>query len=93
MTLKTGKEAFYKQVAMSLSEASDFASIVMVENMLKLAQMGVVIYPPLPGFYNHPKSLEDMVDFIVMRVLDQFGFHLDLVKRWEGEISSPIKSA
>ena len=36
MTLKTGKEAFYKQVAMSLSEAYDFASIVMVENMLKL---------------------------------------------------------
>ena len=68
-------------------------SEIHLENMLKLAQMGVVIYPPLPGFYNHPKSLEDMVDFIVMRVLDQFGFHLDLVKRWEGEISSPIKSA
>ena len=68
-------------------------SEIHLENMLKLSQMGVVIYPPLPGFYNHPKSLKDMVDFIVMRVLDQFGFHLDLVKRWEGEISSPIKSA
>lgn len=68
-------------------------SEIHLENMLKLSQMGVVIYPPLPGFYNHPKSLKDMVDFIVMRVLDQFGFHLDLVKRWEGEISSPIESA
>ena len=42
MTLKTGKEAFYKQVDMSLSEAYDFASIVMVENMLKLdAEEGI----------------------------------------------------
>jgi 4-hydroxy-3-polyprenylbenzoate decarboxylase len=55
-----------------------------LENMLKLSRMGVVVIPPLPAFYNHPKTLDDMINHIVMRVLDQFGLHLDPVKRWEG---------
>jgi len=55
-----------------------------LENMLKLSRMGVVVIPPLPAFYNHPKSLDDMINHIVMRVLDQFGLHIDPVKRWEG---------
>ncbi len=57
-------------------------------NMLKLARMGVVIIPPVPAFYNHPRSLGDMVDHIVMRVLDQFGIRLDIMKRWSGEMSA-----
>ncbi len=56
-----------------------------LENMLKLSRMGVVIFPPMPAFYNHPKSLDDMVDHIVMRILDQFEIHVDLMKRWNGE--------
>ena len=68
-------------------------SIIHLENMLKLSRMGVDIYPPLPGFYNRPESLEDMVDHIVMRVLDQFGFHLDLAERWNGQLSSSIETA
>lgn len=64
-------------------------SEIHLENMLKLSRLGVVIYPPLPGFYNHPESLENMVDHIVMRVLDQFGLHVDLVERWGGKISPP----
>ena len=59
-------------------------SDVHLENMLKLSRMGVVVIPPLPAFYNHPKSLDDMINHIVMRVLDQFGLHIDPVKRWEG---------
>lgn len=55
-----------------------------LENMLKLARMGVTILPPMPGFYNHPKSIEEMVDHMVMRILDQFGIHLDLAGRWGG---------
>ena len=55
-----------------------------LENMLKLSRMGVVIFPPLPAFYNHPQSLDDMVSHIAMRVLDQFNLHLDVVRRWEG---------
>jgi len=59
-----------------------------LENMLKLSRMGVVIFPPLPAFYNRPQSIEEMVDHIVMRVLDQFDIHLDLTQRWDGEMTS-----
>jgi flavin prenyltransferase len=63
-------------------------SEIHLENMLKLARMGVIILPPMPGFYNHPKSMEEMVDHLVMRILDQFGIHLDLAPRWDGEMSA-----
>ena len=53
-----------------------------LENMLKLARMGVTILPPMPAFYNRPQSLEQMVDHVVMRILDQFDIHLDLAARW-----------
>ena len=59
-----------------------------LENMLKLSRMGVVIFPPLPAFYNHPQSLDDMVSHIAMRVLDQYDLHLDVVRRWEGSATN-----
>jgi 4-hydroxy-3-polyprenylbenzoate decarboxylase len=59
-----------------------------LENMLKLSRMGVVIIPPVPAFYNHPRSLDEMVDHIVMRILDQFDIHLNLMERWDGEMSA-----
>jgi len=55
-----------------------------LENMLKLSRMGVVILPPVPAFYNHPQSLDQMVDHIVMRILDQFDIHVNLARRWDG---------
>ena len=55
-----------------------------LENMLKLARMGVVILPPVPAFYNHPQSLDDMVNHVAMRVVDQFDIHLDVMNRWDG---------
>ena len=55
-----------------------------LENMLKLSRMGVVIIPPVPAFYNHPQNLDDMINHIVMRVLDQFGIHIDAAARWDG---------
>jgi 4-hydroxy-3-polyprenylbenzoate decarboxylase len=55
-----------------------------LENMLKLSRMGVVIVPPLPAFYNHPQSVDDIVGHIVMRALDQFGLHTDVTARWDG---------
>lgn len=55
-----------------------------LENMLKLSRMGVVIIPPVPAFYNRPQGLDDIVNHIVMRALDQFGIHLDAMSRWEG---------
>src|SRR5262252_11130000 len=62
-------------------------SDIHLENMLKLSRMGVVIIPPVPAFYNHPRSLDEMVDHIVMRILDQFDIHLNLSDRWEGKMS------
>jgi flavin prenyltransferase len=55
-----------------------------LENMLKLSRMGVIINPPVPAFYNHPQSVEDIVSHIVMRALDQFGLHTDVMTRWDG---------
>jgi 4-hydroxy-3-polyprenylbenzoate decarboxylase len=52
--------------------------------------MGVVILPPVAAFYNHPRSLEAMVDHVVMRTLDQFGIHIDLVERWGSEMQVPL---
>lgn len=57
-----------------------------LENLLKLSRMGVTILPPMLAFYNLPQSLDDVVDHIVMRVLDQFDISRDLVPRWTGEM-------
>ena len=55
-----------------------------LENMLKLSRMGVVIFPPVPAFYNHPQSLDEMINHVAMRALDQFDLHLDVMRRWDG---------
>jgi 4-hydroxy-3-polyprenylbenzoate decarboxylase len=55
-----------------------------LENMLKLARMGVIILPPVPAFYNNPQNLDDMINHITMRVIDQFDIHLDVMNRWDG---------
>jgi 4-hydroxy-3-polyprenylbenzoate decarboxylase len=60
-------------------------STLHLENMLRLSRMGVVILPPSPGFYHHPRSVDDLVDFIVGRVLDQLRISHDLSPRWGEE--------
>jgi 4-hydroxy-3-polyprenylbenzoate decarboxylase len=55
-----------------------------LENMLKLARMGVKIAPPVPAFYQKPKDLDDMIDFVTGKILDSFGIKNDLFKRWKG---------
>jgi 4-hydroxy-3-polyprenylbenzoate decarboxylase len=60
-------------------------SVLHLENMLKLARAGAVILPANPGFYHHPKRIEDLVDFIVARILDQLGIEHDLLRRWGEE--------
>ena len=66
-----------------LARESPFSEIHL-ENMLALARMGVVIFPPVPAFYNKPASVDDLVNHIVGRVLDQFGLDMPGVKRWIG---------
>lgn len=57
-------------------------SALHLENMLKLARVGAAIVPPAPGFYARPASIEDLVDFVVARVLDQLGVPNRLGPRW-----------
>jgi 4-hydroxy-3-polyprenylbenzoate decarboxylase len=57
-------------------------SAIHLENMLKLARLGAVILPPNPGFYHAPSSIEELVDFVVARILDQLGVDNDLAPRW-----------
>lgn len=54
-----------------------------LENMLKLSKLGVSIMPPIPGFYNKPKTIDDIVDFVVGRLLDNLGIKNNLFKRWK----------
>jgi flavin prenyltransferase len=61
-------------------------SDIHLENMLKLSRMGAVVLPPLPAFYNHPRTIDDLVDHSVSRMLDQFGLETSGVERWAGEM-------
>ncbi|MFC6632786.1 flavin prenyltransferase UbiX [Microbulbifer taiwanensis] len=57
-------------------------SEIHLENMLKLSRMGAVILPASPGFYQKPRSVEDLVDFVVARLLDQLGVEQKLLPNW-----------
>lgn len=58
---------------------------VHLENMAKLSGWGVTVIPASPGFYNLPQTMDDLIDFIVARILDHLGRDNDLTKRWTGE--------
>ena len=60
-------------------------SAIPLGNMLRLVRAGAVILPASPGFYNHPKKLEDAVDFVVARILDQLEVEHSLSRRWTGD--------
>jgi 4-hydroxy-3-polyprenylbenzoate decarboxylase len=61
-------------------------SEIHLDNMLKLARMGVSICPPTPAFYNHPSSIDDVVAYSCARLLDQLGIHLGDQERWLGDM-------
>jgi len=55
-----------------------------LRNMLILSEMGVAIVPPMPAFYNRPDSIDDMVEHMTVRILDQLSLHADWSGRWSG---------
>lgn len=57
-------------------------SAIHLENMLKLTRAGAIILPPSPGFYHQPQRIEDLVDFVVARMLDRLGVPHALMPRW-----------
>ncbi|MBL8987320.1 MAG: flavin prenyltransferase UbiX [Gemmatimonadales bacterium] len=60
-------------------------SLVHLRNLTAAAEAGVTVLPAAPGFYHRPKSLSDLIDFVAQRVLDQFGYEIDVAPRWGGE--------
>jgi len=59
-------------------------SAIYLENMLKLARLGIVILPAMPAFYHNPKSIDELIDFIVGKILDSLNIEHNLFKRWTG---------
>lgn len=60
-------------------------SAIHLENMLKLSRLGIKIIPAMAGFYNKPESVDDMVNFVVGKVLDSLGIENNLFDRWKGK--------
>ena len=63
-------------------------SIIHLENLLRLARAGAIILPAMPAFYHGPQSVDELVTFVVGKVLDQLGIAHELFKRWGGECSA-----
>jgi 4-hydroxy-3-polyprenylbenzoate decarboxylase len=59
-------------------------SLIHLRNLVQVTEAGAVVIPAAPGFYHQPTRVEDLVDFIVQRVLDQLGLDVEVAKRWEG---------
>ncbi|MGA1523562.1 MAG: UbiX family flavin prenyltransferase, partial [Planctomycetota bacterium] len=57
-------------------------SVIHLRNMLKLAEAGAVVLPAMPGFYHRPTEVQQLVDFVVARILDRLDVAHDLVARW-----------
>jgi 4-hydroxy-3-polyprenylbenzoate decarboxylase len=60
-------------------------SVIHLENLLRLARAGARVIPAMPGFYHNPQSVDDLVAFMVGKVLDQLGVDHRLFRRWGGE--------
>lgn len=58
-------------------------SAIHLENMLKLSRLGVCVLPAMPGFYHFPKTVDDQINFVVTKILDQFGMDTGLIQRWK----------
>jgi 4-hydroxy-3-polyprenylbenzoate decarboxylase len=73
-----------RRLVISVREAP--LSDIHLENMLKLSRMGAVILPPMPAFYTMPRTIDDIVEHTVSRMLDQFGVETPGSVRWSGEM-------
>ena len=59
-------------------------SLIHLRNLVQAAEAGAVVLPAAPGFYHRPTRIEELIDFVVQRVLDHLELEVDLTKRWEG---------
>jgi 4-hydroxy-3-polyprenylbenzoate decarboxylase len=63
-------------------------NLVHLRNLTALAEAGARIVPPIPAWYHRPTSLEEMVDFLVIRVFDGLGYDLGALRRWDGPVAT-----
>ena len=61
-------------------------NLIHIENIKRIAMAGALIVPPIPAWYTNPKTIEDIIDFIVVRLFDSLGEDLEEIKRWKGPI-------
>jgi 4-hydroxy-3-polyprenylbenzoate decarboxylase len=73
-----------RRLVLSVREAP--LSEIHLANMLALSRMGVFVIPPMPAFYNHPRTVDDIVDYTVARLVDPFGIEVQGAARWQGEM-------
>tara|TARA_Y100001968_G_scaffold316298_1_gene343946 strand:+ start:616 stop:1224 length:609 start_codon:yes stop_codon:yes gene_type:complete len=59
-------------------------NLIHIENIKRLATAGALIVPPIPAWYTNPKTIEDMIDFIVVRLFDSLGENFNNIRRWDG---------
>ena len=57
-------------------------SVIHLENMLTLSRAGAKLVPAMPGFYHQPQQIQELIDMMVMKIVDQMGIRIDLVNRW-----------
>ncbi|MCA8952127.1 MAG: UbiX family flavin prenyltransferase [Planctomycetes bacterium] len=67
--------------------------VLHLENMLKLARLGAIVLPAMPGFYHRPRTVAELVDFVVGKILDRLAIDHDLVRRWQTPSQSPSAEA
>ncbi|WP_412989609.1 UbiX family flavin prenyltransferase [Pediococcus siamensis] len=60
-------------------------SVIHLENLTKLAKIGAQIIPPIPAFYNHPKTIQDLINHQTMKILDAFQIPNEVDERWQGQ--------
>jgi len=61
-------------------------NLIHLENLKRLATSGATIVPPIPAWYTNPETIEDLIDFIVVRLFDSLGENLDNINRWVGPL-------
>ena len=59
-------------------------NLIHIENLRRLATAGALIVPPIPAWYTNPQTIEDIIDFIVVRLFDALGLHINCINRWDG---------
>jgi 4-hydroxy-3-polyprenylbenzoate decarboxylase len=64
-------------------------TLIDLENMVRIARAGAIVLPAMPAFHNRPKTVDDMVNHVVGKVLDVIGLEHDLAPRWDGPPGAP----